>query len=92
MKAQRKPNIVDYFDPTINIETNNFNTLVEWVNSFDQVFQDWFFLNPELKVKTLEGTSYNITTDDVIIRGPIKGEYYPCKKDIFEATYDKIDE
>ena len=36
-----------------------------------------------------EGTSYDITTSDVIIRG-VKGEYYPCKKDIFEETYEII--
>ena len=53
-----------------------------------QKFEDYFDDNGEnLKVKTLEGTSYDITTSDVIIRG-VKGEYYPCKKDIFEETYE----
>lgn len=27
---------------------------------------------------------------DYIIKG-IKGEFYPCKPDIFEATYEKVD-
>jgi hypothetical protein len=27
--------------------------------------------------------------NDYIIKG-IKGEYYPCKPDIFESTYEKI--
>jgi hypothetical protein len=27
---------------------------------------------------------------DYIIRG-VKGEYYPCKPDIFEATYDTVE-
>jgi hypothetical protein len=27
---------------------------------------------------------------DYIIRG-IKGEFYPCKPDIFEATYEKVE-
>jgi len=41
-------------------------------------------------VKTLEG--YHIACpNDWIIRG-IKGEHYPCKPDIFEATYDKVKE
>jgi hypothetical protein len=26
---------------------------------------------------------------DYIIRG-VKGEYYPCKPDVFEMTYEKI--
>lgn len=38
------------------------------------------------KIKTLEGV---MTADrgDWIIRG-VKGEIYPCKPDIFEATYE----
>ena len=27
---------------------------------------------------------------DYVIRG-VKGEYYPCKPDIFEATYDAVE-
>ena len=27
---------------------------------------------------------------DFIIRG-VDGEFYPCKPDIFERTYDKVD-
>ena len=38
------------------------------------------------QLKTLEGW-YNLTPGDWIIKG-IKGEYYPCKPDIFEQTYE----
>lgn len=40
------------------------------------------------EIKTLEGT---MTGDkgDYIIRG-VKGEIYPCKPDIFAATYDPV--
>lgn len=38
------------------------------------------------EIKTLEGTMI-ANTGDYIIRG-IKGEIYPCKADIFEATYN----
>jgi hypothetical protein len=30
-----------------------------------------------------------ISWNDYVIKG-IKGEFYPCKPDIFELTYDKI--
>ena len=30
------------------------------------------------------------TDGDYIIKG-VKGEFYPCRKDIFEETYEKID-
>jgi hypothetical protein len=39
-----------------------------------------------LKIKTLEGW-LNASIGDWIIRG-VKGELYPCKPDIFEATYE----
>ena len=39
-----------------------------------------------LAIRTLEG-NMKISHGDWIIRG-IKGEYYPCKHDIFIATYD----
>jgi hypothetical protein len=37
-------------------------------------------------VPTLEG-EHQAAYGDWIIRG-VKGEFYPCKPDIFEATYD----
>ncbi len=39
-------------------------------------------------VTTLEG-GVRINKDDWIIRG-IKGEFYPCRADIFEATYEEV--
>jgi len=39
-------------------------------------------------IPTLEGL-HNFTPNDMLITG-IKGEIYPCKKDIFEATYEKV--
>ncbi len=38
------------------------------------------------KIGTLEG-GHIVSTNDWIIQG-IKGEYYPCKPDIFVQTYD----
>lgn len=44
---------------------------------------------PTLTIHTLENTSDPLTASigDFIIRG-VKGEIYPCKPDIFTATYD----
>lgn len=39
-----------------------------------------------LIIKTLEG-EHIATVGDYIIRG-VKGEFYPCKPDIFESTYE----
>lgn len=42
------------------------------------------------EIQTLEGI-YCVTPGDWIITG-VKGEYYPCKSDIFELTYEKVEE
>ncbi len=39
-----------------------------------------------LEIKTLEGVM-TASEGDWIIKG-VKGEFYPCKPDIFEATYE----
>lgn len=41
-------------------------------------------------IKTLEGTM-KADKGDFIILG-INGEVYPCKPDIFEKTYEKVEE
>ena len=39
-------------------------------------------------IDTLEG-SMAVRVGDYIIRG-VKGEFYPCKPEIFEMTYDRV--
>ena len=40
-------------------------------------------------IKTLEGVM-EISNNDFIIKG-VDGEFYPCKPDIFEKTYEVIE-
>lgn len=42
----------------------------------------------DLKIDTLEGVM-TADIEDWIIKG-VKGEVYPCKPDIFEATYEAV--
>lgn len=42
-----------------------------------------------LEIVTLEGVM-RASKGDYIIKG-ISGEFYPCKPDIFEMTYEKVD-
>jgi len=41
-----------------------------------------------IRIPTLEGVM-EASPDDWIIRG-VKGEFYPCKPDVFEATYEAV--
>lgn len=45
-----------------------------------------YFNGDELRIQTLEG-SMIASVGDYIIKG-VKGEFYPCKPDIFAMTYD----
>jgi len=52
-----------------------------------------FFINHDridggLFIKTLEG-EHAASIRDFIIKG-VKGEFYPCKPDIFEQTYEEV--
>lgn len=67
----------------------------DW-NSLPQEVKDayekgGFVFTPEgIHVKTLEGV--HITgKDDMLIQG-VKGEFYGCKPDIFDATYERVEE
>lgn len=41
-------------------------------------------------VKSVRGEQVIITHGDWIVREPDGAHYYPCKPDVFEATYEKL--
>jgi len=79
-KYRKKPIVIDAvrFDPS----GSNRNAIARLPNVAAEP-------DGTLSIHTLEGvmTAY---PGDWIIRG-IKGEVYPCKADIFEATYETAD-
>ncbi len=77
----------------------------QWTGGPDQEYPEWAIeaLNPgkiffasgateerKLMIKTLEG-EMAADLGDYIIKG-VKNELYPCKPDIFELTYEKVNE
>lgn len=61
----------------------------EWGDPFSNVARHNNLMN-EIIIKTLEG-DMRVSHSDFVIKG-VKGEFYPCKPDIFEATYDQVKE
>lgn len=52
---------------------------------------NWFYDGEKYKsflIYTLEGPM-TVSLNDWVIKG-VKGEFYPCKPDIFEATYEPV--
>ena len=90
---RKKPVVIEAFQMTRERRHDNS----EWPNWLHEawnrepgegaLFVDADDENRErLVIGTLEGV-HRVEWNDWIIRG-IKGELYPCKPDIFEATYD----
>jgi hypothetical protein len=79
MKYVKKPIVVEAF-------RLGYDDKPEWFVDYE--FQ--FARDAYIIIETLEGEMRGFM-GDMIIKG-IKGEIYPCKKDIFDATYDVCDE
>lgn len=70
----------------IQFTGDNLEEVVDFVGK-DILFTLDSLGKPCLFINTLEGAN-NAFVGDWIIRG-VKGEFYPCKPDIFELTYDE---
>ncbi len=67
---------------------DNWEEIAEFVGK-DILFTLDGLGKPYLIINTLEG-AHNASVGDWIIRG-VEGEFYPCKPDIFEQTYEETD-
>ena len=84
MKFRKKPVVIDAVQFTSPKAVKDFQKSLGGITTvavMDGNKYAWF------EIKTLEGTM-RLEPMDWLIRG-VKGEYYPCKPDIFEATYEK---
>lgn len=96
-KFRKKPVVIEAFQMTKERRWDN-SEWPEWLNMAWQADpgEGALWIDPDdatgefLVCGTLEGV-YRIGWDDFIIQG-VKGEIYPCKPDIFEQTYDLVDD
>lgn len=85
-RYRKKPVVIEAFQYKGN---GNFEdaALPEWLwEAFESEILKPTNGRDPLRVTTLEGDVV-VAPGDYIIRG-VKGELYPCKADIFEATYE----
>jgi hypothetical protein len=69
---------------------NNWNDVLEFTNNTAHTLSIERRIDSVATciIPTLEG-QHIATEGDYIIKG-VKGEFYPCKPDIFDATYEKV--
>lgn len=87
MKYRKKPVVIEAYQlPPLN--TPPTRELVDFLGASERPITSE--RDGTLAIQTLEGTM-TAEPGDWIIRG-VKGEYYPCKPDIFAATYEAVRE
>jgi len=96
MKYRKKPVVID----AVQWTGENPEEMIDFLTSDKFVNETMSFLdgkpfyidhsrvNGGLVIKTMEG-EHVATIGDYIIKG-VKGEYYPCKEDVFIQTYEKV--
>jgi hypothetical protein len=88
-KFRKKPVIIEAVQMTKQMR-NDLGPFPDWALPHLTASRTEKIENSEVvTVRTLEG-DLHVSDDDWLIRG-VKGEVYPCKPDIFEATYEPAD-
>lgn len=67
---------------------DNFEEISKFTNCKAYMELMYSSMKEELIIKTLEGDMMS-TVGDYIIKG-LRGEFYPCKPDVFHKKYEEI--
>jgi len=89
-KYRKKPVVIE----AVKLTRANRDEVLEWANGDTRPALGYSEFYPDVQdvaiyIKTLEG-EMRAGLGDWIIKG-VKGEFYPCKPDIFEATYEPVE-
>ena len=90
MKYRKKPVIIEaetWVRHGDNRDVKEYDPYTEKLRLCDECHKSWFHHG---WISTLEG-GHIVCSGDWIITG-IKGEKYPCKPDIFELTYERVED
>lgn len=88
MKYRKKPVVVE----AMKLTRNFADVVGKWIGRENIVSMGLGEFTEDscyIGIKTPEGTMM-ANEGDFIIKG-VKGEFYPCKPDIFEMTYEPVD-
>ena len=81
---QKKPVVIE----ARQLTKDNLDQILYWIKSNNKnCYLSWNGHSP-LVIQTLEG-DHQATFGDWIIKS-VKGEFYPCKPNIFEITYQPM--
>ena len=81
----KKPVVIE----AIQFDGWNFREVYQFMSDEPLMFTQDFRKEEYILIDTLEGVM-KAKVGDYIIKG-VHGEFYPCKPDIFEATYEPVE-
>lgn len=84
MKFRKKPVVIE----AVQWTGKNYEDVMVFTSEMPAIFKP--VEGRDFVIPTLEG-KMRAQVGDWIIRG-VNGEFYPCKPDIFEKTYEKVEE
>jgi hypothetical protein len=82
---RKKPVVIEAMQYPTLYESRSVREFLDWLGHNKVRYK---YEEDLLIIETLEG-DMRADPGDWIIKG-IKGEFYPCKPDIFEATYEPV--
>ena len=93
MKFRKKPVVIE----ARQLTKDSLFPVMQWIDGDGGKTGEWcwdedddkFIVERYLTIETLEG-NMKAQENDWIIKG-VQGEFYPCKPDIFEATYERAE-
>lgn len=87
MKYRKKPVVIE----AVQFKDDSSDTIIELQEFMQRDLRVSYADpdNPVIKIETLEGVM-DASIGDFIIKG-VNGEFYPCKPDIFEKTYESAE-
>jgi len=83
-----------YKTKLVEIEAHHYDgdrvAAIRWSEEMSSPLETWLYMTEdrELMISTLEGNMH-VSLGDYIICG-LKGEFYPCKPDIFYRKYELV--
>ena len=83
-KYRKKPVVIE----ALQFDGWNWRECYQFMSNEVLIFPSSFSKEEFLIIHTLEG-EMRCNIGDFIIKG-VNGEFYPCKPDIFEKTYEKV--
>lgn len=88
MKFRKKPVVIEAYKVRDPLDDDTFPT-PQWLLAGITSGTVNAYTDGHVEITTLEGVM-RADVGDWIIQG-VKGELYPCKPDIFEATYEPVE-